>query len=69
MLIAARSAGREGGEEDDHHQNQPVTWFASQIGAIASAMSARWQASRGPLASRCHTPCAVGSRRATPNRT
>ena len=32
------------------------TWFASQIGAICSAISARCASRPGPRASRSHTP-------------
>ena len=32
------------------------TWFASQTGAIESAMSSRWRSRRGPLAKKSQTP-------------
>ena len=32
------------------------TWFASQTGPIACAISSRWASARGPRASRSQTP-------------
>ena len=54
MLRAAKAGGKQVNSSTMTMISQ--TWFASQIGPMASAISARWESRRGPEARRSQTP-------------